>query len=291
MKISELIKTKKHSISFEVFPPKKESDYEKLSKAALDIAALKPSFVSVTYGAGGGTSAYTLSIAKEIREKTGTESIAHLTCISSAKEEISLRLKELSDAGIENIMALRGDIPESMQDCDRSLLDYRHATDLIGEIKSSGYDFCIGAACYPEAHPESRNQYEDIQSLKMKADMGVDFLTTQMVFDNDLFFKFMYKLRENGVTLPVFPGIMPITKASQLERARKLSGAFLPQRFINLADHYGSNPDAMEQAGIAYASDQIIDLFANGIQNVHVYTMNNVHVAEKILSNISCMID
>ena len=188
--------------------------------------------------------------------------------------------------GIENVMALRGDLTPELEKTDPSTWDYTHADQLIREIKESG-DFCIGAACYPEVHPDSFNQKEDLMHIKDKVDAGADFLTTQMVFDNNLFFNFMYKIREIGVTVPILPGIMPITNANQVERAIKLSGSFMPQRFKSLVDYFGSDPEAMKQAGIAYATDQIIDLYANGITNVHVYSMNKPDVAKAILDNLS----
>ncbi len=291
MKITELIKKNKATISFEVFPPKSDANYESIRKAALDVAALNPAFVSVTYGAGGGTSEYTVKLASDIQNNCGVPAMAHFTCISSTKSIVSSQLEKLKAAGIENVMALRGDIPEDMKGQSLDNLDYHYAVELIREIKSKGYDFCLGGACYPECHPESNNQKEDLIHLKEKVDAGLDFLTTQMVFDNNLFFNFMYKLREAGIDVPVFPGIMPITNAKQIERAKYLSGAFFPQRFINLVDHFGDNPKAMQQAGIAYATDQIIDLFANGIKNVHVYTMNKPEVAEKIKDNLSFMLE
>ena len=200
------------------------------------------------------------------------------------------RIEEIQAAGIVNVMALRGDIPESMMGDDRSSWDYRHAVDLVRELKETGGDFSIGGACYPEVHPESETQNEDIRYLKEKVDAGCDFLTTQMFFDNNLLYNFLYKIREAGITVPVIPGIMPITNANQLERAIKLSGSFIPQRFISLVDKFGSNPAAMRQAGIAYATDQIIDLYANGIKNVHVYTMNKPDIARAIQANLSDII-
>ncbi len=287
MKIIDLITKDTLSLSFEVFPPKTESSFDSVKVATEEIAKLRPSFMSVTYGAGGGTSKYTLEIAKNIKEEFGVPMLAHLTCVSSDKETVKQRIEDMHKAGIQNIMALRGDIPESMMNDDRSKWDYRYAIDLIGEIKSLHYDFCIGAACYPEIHPESENQKEDIKRLKEKVDAGCDFLTTQMFFDNNLLYNFLYKIREAGITVPVIPGIMPITNANQVERAIKLSGSFMPQRFKSLVDKFGSDPLAMKQAGIAYATDQIIDLYANNITNVHVYSMNKPDVAEKIQSNLS----
>ncbi|HHW94490.1 MAG TPA: methylenetetrahydrofolate reductase [NAD(P)H] [Mogibacterium sp.] len=287
MKISELLKQNTPLLSFEVFPPKYETAFESVKKATEEIAELRPSFMSVTYGAGGGTSKYTLDIAKNIKDRFGVPSLAHLTCVSSSKETVKERIKEIQAAGIENVLALRGDIPEEMQGMDRSNWDYNYAVELVREIKSTGIDFCIGGACYPEVHPESLNQKEDILHLKQKVDAGCEFLTTQMFFDNNLLYNFLYKIREAGITVPIIPGIMPITNAKQVEAAINMSGSFMPQRFKSLVDKFGSNPDAMKQAGIAYATDQIIDLYANGITNVHVYTMNKPDVAEKIQSNLS----
>ena len=286
MKLCELF-SDKLSLSFEVFPPKTDTAFESVKAATEEIAKLRPSFMSVTYGAGGGTSKYTLDIAKDIKQEYGVPTLAHLTCVSSTRETVREKIAEMKAAGIENVMALRGDLTPQMAESDRSKWDYKHAIDLIYDIKESGADFCIGGACYPEIHPESTNQSEDIRYLKEKVDAGCSFLTTQMFFDNNLLYNFLYKIREAGITVPVIPGIMPITNANQVERAIKLSGSFMPQRFKSLVDKFGSSPDAMKQAGIAYATDQIIDLFANGITNVHVYSMNKPDVAQKIQNNLS----
>jgi methylenetetrahydrofolate reductase (NADPH) len=290
MKLIEIVKQDTLSLSFEVFPPKTDSAFESVKTAVEEIAALRPAFMSVTYGAGGGTSQYTLDIAKDIKEKYDVPTLAHLTCVSSTKETVKAKIAAIKAAGIQNIMALRGDIPKDMQNADRSAWDYRYAVDLIRELRESNPDFCIGGACYPEIHPESLNQKDDIKRLKEKVDAGCDFLTTQMFFDNNLLYNFLYKIREAGITVPIIPGIMPITNANQVERAIKLSGSFMPQRFKSLVDKFGSSPAAMKQAGIAYATDQIIDLYANGIKNVHVYSMNKPDVAAKIQSNLSDII-
>lgn len=287
MKIIDILNNNTLMLSFEVFPPKTETAFESVKTATEEIAKLRPSFMSVTYGAGGGTSKYTLDIAKNIKERYGVPSLAHLTCVSSSKETVKQKISEIKAAGISNVMALRGDIPAGLENADRSTWDYKHAIDLIRELKESNPDFCIGGACYPEIHPESANQKEDILYLKEKVDAGCDFLTTQMFFDNNLLYNFLYKIREAGITVPVIPGIMPITNANQVDRAIKLSGSFVPQRFKSIVDKFGSDPDAMKQAGIAYATDQIIDLYANGITNVHVYSMNKPEVAMKIQSNLS----
>ena len=291
MRLDELFEQNKMHLSFEVFPPKTDSAFDSVKHATEEIAKLRPSFVSVTYGAGGGTSRYTLEIAENIKKNYGVPTLAHLTCVSSTKETVKERIAQIHAAGIENIMALRGDLTPELEKTDRSAWAYRHAVDLIYDIKNSGYDFCIGGACYPEIHPESVNQADDIKYLKEKVDAGCSFLTTQMFFDNNLLYNFLYKIREAGITVPVIPGIMPITNANQIERAIKLSGSFVPQRFKALVDKFGHSPDAMKQAGIAYATDQIIDIFANGILNVHVYSMNKPDVAMKIQQNLSDIID
>ena len=290
MKLSELFKSQKFSLSFEVFPPKTDTLFESVRLATEEIAKLSPAFMSVTYGAGGGTSRYTLDIAKNIKQMYGVPTLAHLTCVNSTKETVRARILDMKAAGIENVMALRGDLTPELKSADISKLDYKYAVELVRELKESGADFCIGGACYPEVHPESKNQNEDIKYLKEKVDAGCSFLTTQMFFDNNLLYNFLYKIRESGITVPIIPGVMPITNGNQIERAIKLSGSFMPRRFASLVDRFGTSPEAMKQAGIAYATDQIIDLFANGIKNVHVYSMNKPDVAAKICENLSDII-
>ncbi|MBO4220037.1 MAG: methylenetetrahydrofolate reductase [NAD(P)H] [Clostridia bacterium] len=287
MKITEIFEKDGYSLSFEVFPPKTDTAFESVRAATEKIAELSPSFMSVTYGAGGGTSRYTVEIAENLRKKTNVPILAHLTCVSSTRETVKKQIDAIRNAGIENIMALRGDLPPQMENTDRSKWDYRYAVDLIRDIVSDGGDFCIGGACYPEIHPESQNQHEDLIHLREKVEAGCSFLTTQMFFDNNLFYNFLYKAREAGIKVPIIPGIMPITNANQVDRAIKLSGSFMPQRFKSLVDSFGGMPEAMKQAGIAYATDQIIDLFANGIKNVHVYSMNKPEVAQSICRNLS----
>ncbi|MBE6757189.1 MAG: methylenetetrahydrofolate reductase [NAD(P)H] [Ruminococcaceae bacterium] len=291
MKIRTLLHSESPSLSFEVFPPKTETSFESVKIATEEIAKLRPAFMSVTYGAGGGTSRYTLEIAKNIKEMYGVPTLAHLTCVSSTRETVREKIAQIRAAGIQNVMALRGDIPKELEGADRRGWDYRYAVDLIAELKEACPDFCIGAACYPEIHPESENQREDIRHLKEKVEAGCDFLTTQMFFDNNLLYNFLYKIREAGITVPVVAGIMPITNANQVERAVKLSGSFMPQRFKSLVDRFGVSPAAMKQAGIAYATDQIIDLYANGITNVHVYSMNKPDVAASIQANLSDILE
>ena len=284
MKIIERINENKVHISFEVFPPKTDAGFESVKKAVDEIAVLNPSFISVTYGAGGGTSKNTVKIASHIKNDLGVPSIAHLTCMSSTKEEVRNVIEQMKVAGIENILALRGDRPK---DSEMELPnDYHYASELIQDIKAQG-DFCIGAACYPEGHVESPYKKDDILHLKEKVDCGVDFLTTQMFFDNNILYNFLYRIREKGITVPVLPGIMPVTNKKQIARICSLSGTILPARFYAIVDKFGDNPAAMQQAGIAYATDQIIDLIANGINNIHVYSMNKPQVAVAIMSNLS----
>lgn len=282
MKLSKLFEEKKATLSFEVFPPKTWDAFDSVKTATEEIAALTPDFMSVTYGAGGGTSETSVSIAKNILNNFGVTPLAHLTCVSSTKQAVRAHLSELAQNGIENILALRGDIPSE----GLTVQEYRYASELILDIKEAG-DFCIGAACYPEGHPESKNQKEDIRYLKEKVDMGCSFLTTQMFFDNNILYNFLYKIREAGITVPVVAGIMPVTNGKQIARIVKLSGTYLPQRFKSIVDRFGDNPPAMKQAGVAYATDQIIDLLANGVRNVHVYTMNKPDVAACIKNNLS----
>ena len=288
MNLTEKLKSGKLSLSFEVFPPKTNTSFESVKAATEEIAKLNPSFMSVTYGAGGGTSAYTLEIAKNIKEKYGVITLAHLTCVSSTKDTVKRQIAEMKAAGIENVMALRGDLTPELKEKGVPQGGYRYASELVAELRGQG--FSVGGACYPEVHPESRNQKEDIYRLKEKVDAGCDFLTTQMFFDNNLLYNFLYKIREAGITVPVVAGIMPITNANQVERAIQLSGSFMPRRFKSLVDKFGSDPLAMKQAGIAYATDQIIDLFANNITNVHVYSMNKPEVAKAVQSNLSDML-
>ena len=285
--ISELIESRRYSISFEVFPPKTQDKMESVVGTVRQIADLKPVFMSVTYGAGGGTSDYTISIAKDIQEQKGVPMMAHLTCITSDKERIHSQLTKLKEAGIRNILALRGDVPEGFELTE---VHYHHAVELVREIKAFDPSFCIGGACYPETHPEAKNQEEDLRYLKEKVDAGMDFLISQMFFDNNAFYSYMYQLREAGIKAPVHPGIMPIVNAKQMKRTLKLSGSMLPQRFRRILDVFGEDPAAMKQAGIAYATDQIIDLFANGFPTVHVYSMNNPSVAQAIMENVSRII-
>ena len=285
MRVIDIINSENPTLSLEVFPPKVFAKYESIEKATEEIAALKPGFMSVTYGAGGGTSDFTVSIAENLEKKFDVPVLAHLSCISSTREGVHTQLEHIKAAGLTNILALRGDIPEGMTNSEE--WDYHYATELVREIKEFDKDICIGGACYPEVHPDSENQVEDIKHLKEKVDAGCEFLTTQMFFDNNIFYNFLYKVREAGITVPIVPGIMPLTNIKQLKRTLALSGTVLPLRFRYLLDKFGSDEAAMKQAGIIYASEQIIDLYANGIKNVHVYSMNKPEVALKLMENFS----
>jgi methylenetetrahydrofolate reductase (NADPH) len=281
MKISSILDNGKVSLSLEVFPPKTSDKYESTAATAKKIAALKPDFMSVTYGAGGGTGAYTAGIASEIQNEYGVPVLAHLTCVSSTRSFVREMVERYKSLQIENILALRGDIPAD----GRVSEDYRHAIELIRDLKELG-DFCIGGACYPEGHIECVHKEDDIQHLKEKVDAGLDFLTTQLFYDNSIYYNFLYRIREKGIHIPVIAGIMPVTSAAQLTRSAAMSGTDVPQRFRNLVDHYGDNPAALQQAGIIYASEQIIDLIANGIRHIHIYTMNKPSVAAAIMDNL-----
>lgn len=284
MKIIDRMLEDRVNISFEVFPPKTDDTYEKVLEATNEIAKLNPSFISVTYGAGGGTSKNTVKIASHIKNDLGVNSIAHLTCVSSTKDEVHQVVDDIKEHGIQNILALRGDIPKDAAFPMPG--HYKYACELIEDIKTRG-DFCIGAACYPEGHVETEHKADDIAHLKQKVDSGVDFLTSQMFFDNSIFYNFLYRIREKGITVPVLPGIMPVTNGKQMARICKLSGTILPQRFHAIVDRFGDDPKAMQQAGIAYATDQVIDLIANGINNIHIYSMNKPEVAAAIMANLS----
>lgn len=285
MKITDILNSKRAVLSFEVFPPKTGDAFESVATAVDEIASLGPDFISVTYGAGGGTSEYSAAIAEHIRNDLGLTPLAHLSCISSDRADVVSKLGRLKASGIENILALRGDIPKDFS----GALDYTYAGQLVAEIKEWGC-FCIGGACYPEGHPESQTLFSDIDNLKKKVDAGCDFLTSQMFFDNDVFYSFLSKIREAGIYVPVIAGIMPVTNAKQIKRMMALSGSSLPTRFRRIIDRFGDNPAAMTQAGIAYATEQIIDLYANGIRAVHVYSMNKPQVAAAIRSNLSYIV-
>jgi len=282
MKITEILAQEKPVLSFEVFPPKKEDAYETVERAAAGIARLSPSFMSVTYGAGGGTSRYTVELAHNLWKHYHVTALAHLSCVSSTREQIHAMAQKLKENELFNVLALRGDIPAD----GHVETDYQYASELISDLKEMG-DFCIGAACYPEGHPESATRREDILHLKEKVDAGCSFLTTQMFFDNNIFYNFLYRIREIGITVPVIAGIMPVTNAKQIKRILSMSGTYLPTRFKTILDRFGSSPAAMKQAGIAYTTEQVIDLVANDVHAIHIYSMNKPDVAEQIKRSVS----
>ena len=286
MKVKDIIKNNKVTVSFEVFPPKEWDKVESTKAVINELAKLSPSFMSVTYGAAGTTSGFTTEIANSVKEN-GITPLAHLTCLTSTRDKIQNVVNELKENGIENILALRGDIPKDFVFPDKQY--YTYASQLIEEIHSLG-DFCVGGACYPEIHPESENRVTDIAHLKEKVDCGLDFLTTQMFFDNEVFYSFREMCAIKGIDVPLIAGIMPITNVNLIERTVKLAGCTLPKKFTKLVDRFGSNNAAMKQAGIVYATEQIIDLLANGVNNIHIYTMNKPDIAEKITQGIGDII-
>ncbi len=286
MLIRDLLKERQITVSCELFPPKQDGDLPRAEEVVRQTAALRPDFISITYGASGGTSKNTLRMAECI-EANGGNALAHLTCVSSTKEEVRSLIDRLAQRNIRNILALRGDIPEDA--AFPAPQQYAYASELVGEIKAYG-GFCVGAACYPEGHVQSPNQAEDIRHLKEKVDAGCDFLTTQMFFDNNVLYRFLYRIRDIGITVPVLAGIMPVTNKKQITRIVKLSGTTLPPRFLNILDKFGDDPEAMRQAGVAYATEQIIDLIANGVRGIHIYTMNRPEIAAGIMENISHII-
>ena len=284
MKIGQLLRDGKVHLSCEVFPPKKFDGIAQASQVAQEIADLHPAFMSVTYGAAGSTPGHTLAIAEAVAD-AGVTPLCHLTCVQSTREHVRQVLAEMKSAGMENVLALRGDLPVEGE----AARDFAYASELVEFIHTQG-DFCVGAACYPEGHPECPSRRQDMDNLKRKVDAGVDFLTTQMFFDNGVLYNFLYRALRAGVDVPVCAGIMPITTARQVERAVKLSGSIMPPRFAAIADRFGDDPAAMTQAGIAYATEQIIDLVANGVTNIHLYTMNKPWVTKAIVDNLSSIV-
>ncbi|MCL2208901.1 MAG: methylenetetrahydrofolate reductase [Treponema sp.] len=284
MKIIDILNTGKITVSCELFPPKYGSGLAGAKTVVQQTAALNPAFISITYGAGGDSSANTVSLADESQNNCGVTALAHLTCISSGRGTIEGILSELSELKIRNILALRGDIAEGSQ-FPRDAV-YLHACDLMREIRDYG-GFCIGGACYPEGHPEAESIQKDIESLKIKVDCGCQFLTTQMFFDNNILYNFLYRLLNKKIEVPVIAGIMPVIDGKQIARICKISGTALPSRFKAIVEKFSSNPQAMCQAGIAYATEQIIDLIANDVNHIHIYTMNKPDIAGKIISNLS----
>jgi len=286
MKISELLGRKKTTLSLEIFPPKPDGDYGAVVATADKLCALKPDFMSVTYGAAGSTVRYTEEIAGHLQNDMGQTAIAHLTCVTATKQSIRDVAAGLRARGIENIMALRGDMPR-----DGAYVpgDYRYASDLVTDLKEIG-GFCIGGACYPDGHIECDSREKDIDNLKRKVDAGCEFLTTQLFFDNNVFYNFLYRLASKGIFVPVLAGVMPITSAKQIKRMTALSGAHLSPRHRAIIDRFQDNPAALRQAGVAYATEQIIDLIASGVRGIHIYTMNRPEIAQAIVGNISEML-
>ena len=288
LRIDTLHQNQDVTLSFEVFPPKTAATYASVIEAVEHLSRRRPDYISVTYAAGGGTSHNSIDIASRIQNQFATTALAHLSCVSSTRGEIAGIVEQLARNGVENILALRGDIAPGSDFPSGG--NYRYAYELIGDIKKRG-GFCIGAACYPEGHAESRNKEEDIEFLKMKVDSGCDFLITQMFFDNNILYSFLYNALRKGIDIPVTAGIMPVTSAGQIVRMCALANASLPPKFKAILDKFGDRPQALKQAGIAYATEQIVDLIANGIKGIHLYTMNKPDVAGSIVSNLSGVLD
>ena len=292
MKIIDILNKRKVTISCELFPPKYGSGLASAKAVVRETAALKPAFISITCGAGGGTSVNTASLADESQNNCGITALAHLTCVASGRESIRGMLTQLADLKIENILALRGDIPEGGELPKDAC--FSHASDLMREIREhslpGGGNFCVGGACYPEGHPEAESIQKDIDSLKIKIENGCDFFTTQMFFDNNILYNFLYHLLKNKIDTPVIAGIMPVINGKQIARICKISGNVLPSRFKAIIDKFSSDPESMCQAGIAYATEQIIDLIANDVNHIHIYTMNKPDIAGKIISNLSSIL-
>ena len=286
MYIRDILDSKPVTVSCELFPPKKHLGFANAEQVVDATVALEPDFISVTYGANGGAYKNAIRMAEYIQQ-SGNNALAHLTCLCATHEQVADVVTQMKEAQIENVLALRGDYVQGVEYPMES--NYHYAVDLVRELKSQG-GLCIGAACYPEGHIESKNRKDDIRFLKEKVDAGCDFLTTQMFFDNNLLYQFLYRIREAGITVPVLAGIMPVTNKAQIIRIAAMSGALLPPRFANMIDKFGDNPAAMQQAGVAYATEQVIDLIANGIRGVHIYTMNKPHIAEAIMRNIACIV-
>ena len=279
MKITELLKSDKPCISCELFPPKAGSELQNALKIVDEIAVIRPHFMSVTYGAGGTSAGQTLAIAKAVEEHN-IPALAHLTCIDTTEAKIDDMLANFRKAGVQNVLALRGDAVTS------GVRDFAHASDLMRKISASG-DFCIGGACYPEGHPEAGSLDNDIENTKKKIDAGCEFLVSQMCFDNNIMYNYMYRLLRNGIDVPVVAGIMPVTNAKQINRICELSGTKLPPHYRAIVERFADDPQALMQAGIAYALGQIIDLIANGFKNIHVYTMNKPEIIRGIMKNLS----
>ncbi len=286
MKISEILK-KKSTLSFEIFPPKnKEGDISSIYKTIEELAKFNPDFISVTYGAGGSTKGKTVEIASKIKNEYGIEALAHLTCISSSKEEIHSICEQLRNNGIENILSLRGDEPKD-QVIDRKQLDFHYASELNCFIKETYKDeFCLAGACYPEVHNESSCFEDDLRALKKKVDEGAQYLITQIFFDNHYYYRLVKEARKRGINVPIIAGIMPVTNSKSLLYTAKMCGCSIPYQLSTMIESYYHYPEAMKEIGINYAVSQIIDLITNGVDGIHIYTMNKPEIAQAIFDQI-----
>lgn len=286
MKIRDMLLERKPTVSFEVFPPKRDYPIETIHDTIKELKDLHPDFISVTYGAAGSTQNHTVEIASNIKNEFGIETLAHLTCVTSTRDQIKRVLHELRENQIENVLALRGDIPESYLKNPDFTPEYHYASELVREIHADG-DWSIGGACYPEGHIESKNKLDDIKFLKKKTDEGLDFLVTQLFFDNEMFYQFQEKLELLDIQTPVIAGIFPFVNIRQIKRIQEISGCNLPPKFLRILERYEHSPKALQEAGIAYAVDQIIDLLSSGVDGIHIYTMNKPEVTKRIMRSIS----
>ena len=286
MKIRDILARERPSVSFEVFPPRKDAPFGPVKDAVAQLAVERPSFMSVTYGASGSAQANTAAVAAFV-QACGVPALAHLTCLTATRGGIEREAGALREAGVENVLCLRGDLPRDASEPPAGA--FAHAVDLVRALRGSG--FCLGGACYPECHPECAHMEDDIRYLREKVEAGLDFVTTQMFFDNNIFYRYLAKLRGHGVTVPVIAGVMPVTNGRQIARICRLSGTYLPSRFKAIVDRYGDRPDAMRDAGVAYATEQVVDLFANGVNAVHIYTMNRPEVASRIMRNLRSILE
>lgn len=287
MFITDKLKNNEITASFEVFPPKNDMPFEPVKETVKALTAFSPDYISVTYGAGGGTSKNTAEIVSYIQDGLGVPSVAHLTCASSTKNEIDGILTDLRRRNISNILALRGDLPVGYDPDNYEY--YRYASELVERIVAFG-GFSIGAACYPESHVEAKNAHVDLMNLKHKVDCGAQYLVTQMFFDNSALYSFLYRALKVGIDVPVVAGIMPVINSRQIKRSCELSGANMPSKLRVMLDKFSDDPESLKQAGIAYATEQIVDLISNGVNNIHIYTMNKPEVAGKIMENLSSVL-
>lgn len=291
MKIIDIL-NKRPTVSFEIFPPKKETgNLESIYDTIAELSALNPDFISVTYGAGGSTTDYTVEIASAIKNRYNTEAVAHLSCIDATPEGLCAVIDRLKDAGIENILALRGDYPQGY-DVETAPKHFQYACQLDAFIKEHyGDTFCLSGACYPEVHQDAASLEADLQAMKAKVDAGATYLITQIFFDNRYYYRLVREARNLGITVPILAGIMPVINGKQLLRIAKMSGCTIPYELSAMIERFNGHQEAMQEVGVNFATSQIVDLVANGVDGIHLYTMNRAYVAKDILARTGAMLD